>query len=62
MSDEKPNFYVAVRLLRALGPRHALLAVYAAAYWSDEKLDSDEREGNVPGRPGEFPSKDSPLQ
>jgi hypothetical protein len=57
MADESPNFHHVVRLLRAMGPRYAMLAVYAAQFWSDEKLDDAEREGDLPGRPGEAKPK-----
>jgi hypothetical protein len=53
MSDETPNFHFVVRLLRAMPARNRLLAVYAAEYWSDDRLDDAERDGDLPGRPNE---------
>jgi hypothetical protein len=49
-----PNFYRAVRLLRGMSPDHAVLALFAAMFWSDEKLDLAESNGDLPGGPGEL--------
>lgn len=50
--SETSNFFSAVRLLRAMHPRFAMMALYAAQFWSDEKLDDAELAGDLPGRPG----------
>jgi hypothetical protein len=56
------NFYQIVRTLRRIGPRYAMLAVYAAQFWSDERLDDSEKAGDVPGRPGEFKRSAASVQ
>ncbi len=62
MSDEAPDFHHVVRLLRAMHPRYRMLALYAANFWDDERLDESEANGDVPGRPGELKPKAVPVQ
>jgi hypothetical protein len=52
--SKTPDFHYVVRQLRAIPERYRILALYAATYWSDEKLDQAERDGDLPGRPGEI--------
>lgn len=35
------QFLAAVRALRMLSPRHQIMALYAAGYWSDVKLEEE---------------------
>jgi hypothetical protein len=46
------NFYRTVRQLRGMAPDHALQALFAAFFWSDEKLDDAELAGDLPGQSG----------
>jgi hypothetical protein len=57
-----PNFYRAVRLLRRMGADHAHLALFAALFWDDEKLDDAELAGDLPGRSAELKPHGEPLQ
>ena len=57
-----PNFYQAVRLLRGMGADHAHLALFAALFWDDEKLDEMERRGADPGRPAELMPEGTSVQ
>lgn len=52
---ELPNeFFHAVHALRRLPQRYRLMAVYAADWWSEEKLETAEANGDLPGRLGEL--------
>jgi hypothetical protein len=53
-----PNFYQVVRLLRDMAPDHAVLALFGAMFWSDEKLDLAESNGDLPGGSGEVAARD----
>jgi hypothetical protein len=46
------DFYNAVRSLKRLDPRHQMLVLYIAQFWSDERLAEAERIGDLPGQPG----------
>jgi hypothetical protein len=50
-----PDFFAAVRLLRRMGQDRALMALYAALQWSDERLDDAEQCGDMPGNPETLP-------
>jgi hypothetical protein len=52
--DGDPNFYKIVRLLRTMSEENRHRALYAAMFWSDDKLDGAERNGDLPGQPGEM--------
>jgi hypothetical protein len=61
--SKAPDFHHVARLLRQMEPRFQLMALYAAQFWSDERLEGAERAGDVPGRPSELnPPKASSLQ
>lgn len=45
------NFYNVVRQLRAMKHDHAHMALFAALFWDDAKLDRAERSGELPGQP-----------
>ena len=62
MPKPLPSFHELVRVMRAIGPQQTALADYAARFWSDERLEDAERDGDLPGRPGEVKPKASPLQ
>jgi hypothetical protein len=49
------EFAHVVRLLRALPERYRYNAHYAATFWDDERIAEAERNGDLPGRPGELP-------
>ncbi|MFZ1969188.1 hypothetical protein [Bradyrhizobium sp.] len=46
------DFYKAVRSLKGLDPRHQMLALYMAQFWSNERLMEAEQAGDLPGQPG----------
>lgn len=46
------DFYNTVRTLKRLDPRHQMLALYIAQFWSDDRLEEAERTGDLPGQPG----------
>ena len=48
------TFYAAVRLLRVLAPEYRVMALHAALFWSDDRLNATEMEGALPGQPGEL--------
>jgi hypothetical protein len=50
-----PDFYSTVRALRRLSQDHALMALYAALQWSDERLDDAETRGDMPGNDAVLP-------
>jgi hypothetical protein len=54
MPKPATNFFDVVHLLRQLEPRYQLMALFAAQFWSDEKLEAAERNGDLPGRDGEL--------
>jgi hypothetical protein len=62
MTKKKPDFHHVVQLLRQLEPRFQLMALYAAQFWSEEKLEDSAVNGDLPGRPGEIKPKATPLQ
>jgi hypothetical protein len=45
-------FFEAIRLLRAMPRRYQAYATFAAEFWSDEKLVTAVRNGDVPGKNG----------
>jgi hypothetical protein len=49
-----PDFHHVVRLLRALVPEYRVMALHAAMFWSDEKFQDAEINGDLPARPGEI--------
>ena len=53
-STASHDFYRVVRLLRQLHPRYQVHALYAAMFWSDERLLNAEAGGDLPGNPGEL--------
>jgi hypothetical protein len=53
-SEKSPEFHRAVHLLRTLPPEYRVMALHAAMFWSDEKLDEAESNGDLPGRAGEL--------
>jgi hypothetical protein len=48
------TFYAAVRLLRALPERYRVMALHAAMFWPDDRLNAAEDNGDLPGHPGEL--------
>jgi hypothetical protein len=50
-----PQFYAAVRALRAMPERFRFYAHFAATFWDDDQIVEAERNGDVPGNPGELP-------
>jgi hypothetical protein len=62
MSEETPDFHHVVALLRRMGPRYQLMALYAAQFWSDEKLETAAANRDLPGRPGEVKPKAETVQ
>jgi hypothetical protein len=57
LSSETPEFYHVVHLLRDLHPRLRIMAVYAANFWDDERLEEAAANGDLPGLPGELKPK-----
>jgi hypothetical protein len=51
-SSASQDFYRAVTILRRLHPRYRHHALYAAMFWSDERLLNAEANGDLPGNPG----------
>lgn len=51
-SSASQDFYRVVTLLRRLHPRYQVHALYAAMFWSDERLLNAEANGDLPGNPG----------
>jgi hypothetical protein len=49
-----PEFFAAVRMLRAMSARYRHYAFYAANFWDDEQIAEAEAAGDVPGNPGEL--------
>jgi hypothetical protein len=49
------DFYNTVRALRRVGQDRAIMALFAAMVWSDEKLDAAEQAGDMPGNPATLP-------
>jgi hypothetical protein len=47
-------FYSTVRLLRALPERYRVMALHAAMFWSDDRLNAAELNGDLPGHLGEL--------
>jgi hypothetical protein len=47
-------FYAAVRLLRAMPEQYRVMALHAAMFWPDARLDAAEMNGDLPGQPGEL--------
>jgi hypothetical protein len=46
------DFYNAIDALKRLDPRHQMLALYMAQFWSDERLAEAKQTGDLPGQPG----------
>jgi hypothetical protein len=54
MAAHSNEFCRAVYQLRQLHPEHRIMALYAANFWSEERLLAAGENGDAPGRPGEF--------
>jgi hypothetical protein len=54
------DFYRAVTALRLLHPRYMHQALYAAMFWSDERLMGGEAAGDLPGAPGALADPEPP--
>ncbi len=48
------SFYAAVRLLRALPEQYRVMALHAAMFWSEDRLNAAEMNGDLPGQPCEL--------
>jgi hypothetical protein len=56
-------FYRIVGLLKALPPEYRVMAVHAAMFWSEERLDAAIAAGALPGVPDvASPKPSKPLQ
>jgi hypothetical protein len=51
-SSASQDFFRVVTLLRQMHPRYRHHALYAAMFWTDERLLSAEANGDLPGNPG----------
>ena len=51
-SSASQDFYRVVTLLRQLHPRYQVHALYAAMFFTDERLLNAEANGDLPGNPG----------
>lgn len=49
-----PAFYAAVRLLRALPEQYRVMAPHAALFWSDDRLNAAEMDGDLPDQPDDL--------
>jgi hypothetical protein len=64
--ETKELFYRTVTLLRLMSSERRHMALYAAEFWSHEKLMEGEAAGDLPGNPGalvdEPPKKEPHLK
>jgi hypothetical protein len=57
LPSETPEFHRVVWLLKQLAPRYRVMALHAAMFWDDERLEEASVNGDAPGCPGEFKPK-----
>jgi hypothetical protein len=55
-------FFEVIRLLRQMPRRYQAYATFAAEFWSDEKLETAARNGDVPGTPGVLTPEGTSVQ
>ena len=60
--SESPEFHHVVRLLKQMAPEYRVMALHAAMFWSDERLDEAVVNGDLPGRPGELAGSKAVLK
>lgn len=56
------SFFEAVRLLRQMPRRYQAYATFAAEFWTDEKLETAIRNGDVPGNSGTLMPEGASVQ